>query len=309
MRLLTRLAGRLAVGAVLVAVLVDVTWVLFDRLPGGPFTEERRLDPADEARLRARYGLDDPVWRRAATYLAGLARGDLGPCLSHRDWAVQEVLAGSARPTMALGACALALALAIGIPAGLVSAARRGTGWDRLLLGGAVLGLALPNFVLAGLLVLVFSSWLGWLPPAGWEGGRHLVLPAVSLGLPFAAVFARLVRASALEVLGTEFVRTARAKGLPPSRVLFVHVLRPSLVPVLAFLGPAAAAVLTGSLVVEQVFAVPGLGSHFVAGAMNRDPFLVLGTAVVYFGAVIACNTAADALLWWADPRVREGRP
>lgn len=294
----------------MLVLLVGAAWVLIDKVPGGPFSQERPLPDEVRRTLAERYGLNRPVLERAGRYLAGLARGDMGPCVSFRDYRVQEVLGQALAPSLLLGFAALAVGAGIGIPAGVAAAGLRGTLWDRLLMALAMVGIVTPNFVLAALLILGLGLTLGWLPVAGWDGARYAVLPALSLGLPLAAAFARLTRASMLEALTQDFVRTARAKGMAMRDVLFTHVLRPAMVPVAAYLGPAAAMALTGSVVVEQIFAVPGLGQHFVNAAANRDPFLALGTMVVYLAAILLFNSMADALLAWLDPRAgaAEGR-
>ncbi|MBI4229930.1 MAG: ABC transporter permease subunit, partial [Planctomycetes bacterium] len=264
MSVLAAVAVRFAQGVAMLVVLVGAAWVLIDKVPGGPFDRERELSEEVKAVLMKRYGLADPLHRRIGTYLLSLAQGDLGPCVSFQDFRVEEVLGQAALPSILVGLAALAFAVGLGLPAGVLAASRRGTLWDHTLMAAAVAGLALPNFVVAAGLILVFGLHLGWLPVAGFDSPRYLILPAISLGLPFAATFARLTRASVLETLSQEYVRTARAKGMRERDVLFTHALKPALVPVTAYLGPAAAMILTGSVVVESIFAVPGLGLHFV---------------------------------------------
>jgi len=293
---------------------------------GGPFSGERALAPAIEARLAARYHLDWPVWKQYLQYVGPLDLGpqgcrlaggdgshpfggllalEFGPSLRYRDFTVDDVLAQSLPISAALGALALAWSLALGVTAGVLAAARRGSGLDLAVRGAATLGLALPNFVLAGLAILVFAFALGWFPPAGWGDLRHLVLPALVLGVPFAAQVARLTRAGMLEVLGSDYVRTARAKGLHPRTVVLRHALRAGILPVVTWLAPATAGILTGSLVVEKIFAIPGTGAHFVNSALNRDYALAMGVTLLYTVLVFALNTLVDVVYTLLDPRIR----
>ncbi|HEX6884312.1 MAG TPA: ABC transporter permease [Planctomycetota bacterium] len=304
---------------------VSVSFVLMRAVRGGPFSSERALHPAVEQSLRERYHLDWPLWKQYLQYVGpldwsaqghrlvggdgtrpwgGLLALDLGPSFKYRDFTVGEILAQSLPVSAALGALALLWALALGLPSGILAAVRRGTRLDLALRLAATLGIALPNFVVAGLLVLVFVFGLGWLPPAGWGDLAHFLLPSFVLGLPFAAYIARLTRAGLLEVLNQDFVRTARAKGLPPHLVLVRHALRASLLPVVTYLGPATAGILTGSLVVEKIFAIPGVGTHFVNSALNRDYPLAMGVTLVYTVLVYALNTLVDAAATLLDPRI-----
>jgi oligopeptide transport system permease protein len=271
---------------------------------GGPFDEERSLSPQVRQALEARYGLDEPLPLQYLHALGGLLRGDFGPSLRYRDTQVSELLADALPISLALGGGALLLALLAGIPVGLLAASRRHPIRATLAGGVSTLLLALPNFVLAGLLVAVFSFHLGWLPPAGFGSFRHLLLPWLCLALPLGAQIALLVRARTRETLDSAAVRCAVAQGLPPRLLWSRHVLRPSLTPVLAFLGPATAALLTGSLVIEQVFALPGLGTFFVQAALARDYTLALGVTVVYTALLGSCTLVADLLMARLDPRV-----
>jgi len=271
---------------------------------GGPFDAERDLPPEIVTALEARYHLDESLPRQYLRSLTGLIQGDFGPSLRYRGVGVNRILAEGLPVSLLLGAGALLVALLFGIPAGLWGALRRGRLPDHGVLLGSTLFLAVPNFVLAGFLVLAFSFALGWLPPAGLGGPDHLLLPWLSLGAPFAAQVARLTRTAALEVLASPAWRTARAQGLPPGVLVRRHLLRRTLVPVVAFLGPAAAGLLTGSLVIEQVFALPGLGTHFVQAALNRDYTLALGLTVVYTALLGLLTLAADLLLQRLDPRL-----
>ena len=275
--------------------------------PGGPFDDERVL-PADvEANIAAAYHLDDPLPKQFVRYLGGLVQGDLGPSYRYRDYTVAELI-GSAFPlSLKLGAMAMALALIIGVIAGTEAALRQGTRIDRIVMGFSMTGISIPVFVIAPVLVLLFAVKLQWLP-AGWSGasgtGRY-VLPVITLALPQIAYIARLTRASMIDVLGRDFIRTARAQGLGTRTVVRVHALKPAMLPVLSYLGPAIAAILTGSVVVEEIFGIPGLGQFFVRGALNRDYTLVLGIVVFYATLIISLNLLVDILYGAIDPRVR----
>ncbi|WP_231639011.1 ABC transporter permease [Sphingomonas profundi] len=275
--------------------------------PGGPFDGERALDPATQAALARAYGLDLPLWRQVLLYAWRLAHGDFGPSLVYRDFSVTDLVAGGLPVSLTLGGLALLLALALGIATGLVAAARAGRGADAGLMLAATLLTAFPTFVTGPLLVLLFALGLGWLPVSGWGGGdaAHLALPVVALALPVAGAIAKLTRAGLAAALAQDHVRTARARGLAPVRVLLVHALRPALVPVASYLGPAAAGLLTGAVVIETVFALPGLGRHFVQGALNRDYPLVLGVVTLYAALIVLFNLAADLAYGWLDPRMR----
>ncbi len=305
---MTRYALRRLAGLVpTLFAIVTVAFFLMRLAPGGPFDAEQTIPPEIAANLQAAYGLDQPVLVQYGRYLAGLVQGDLGPSFRLKDFSVGELIARGLPVTLGIGATALVLALALGVPLGLV-AARRQNGWiDHAVMALALVGIAVPNFVVAPVLALVFGVRLGWLPVAGWESGslRHMVLPAVTLALPFVAYIARLTRGSLLEVLQAPYIRTARAKGLDGGAVLRRHALKPTLLPVVSFLGPATAALLTGSLVVEQVFGLPGVGRYFVQGAINRDYTLVMGMVVFYAALILLLNLAVDLLYGWLDPRIR----
>ena len=287
--------------------IVAAAFFLMRAAPGGPFDDERALPPEIEANLQAAYGLDQPVTVQFARYLGGLVRGDLGPSFRMKDFTVAELIGRGLPVTLSIGAAALLLGIGLGVPLGLVAGLRQ-NGWaDHAVMSVALVGIAVPNFVVAPVLALVFGLYLGWLPVAGWEPGsaKHLVLPVITLALPLVAYLARLTRGSLLEVLQAPFIRTARAKGLDPGVILRRHALKPTLLPVVSFLGPAAAALLTGSLVVEQVFGLPGVGRYFVQGAINRDYTLVMGMVVFYASLILLLNLAVDLVYGWLDPRIR----
>jgi oligopeptide transport system permease protein len=288
-------------------IIITLSFLIIRLAPGGPFDDELGLAPAIRANLDAAYGLDQPLLTQYARYLAGLAHGDFGPSFKFRDMRVGELIAQGLPVSLTLGLAAIVLALAVGVPLGAAAALRRNTGVDHGVRTLAALGIALPSFVMGPVLALVFGLYLHWLPVAGWERGeaRYLVLPVITLALPVGAYIARLTRTSFIEVMRANFIRTARAKGLSEASVVLRHGLRPALLPVVSYLGPATAFVVTGSLVVETVFGLPGSGRFLVQGAINRDYTLVMGMIVVYGALTLLCNLAADLLYGWLDPRVR----
>jgi len=303
--MLLLIAQKLASIALLLVVVFSASFGLMRLAPGGPFDSERDLPPDIRQAIEARFELDQPLHRQYLSYLADVfLRFDLRPSFSYRDVSVNQIIAETFPRSAALGSAALLVALLFGLPAGVLAAARKGAAADLLLSASFALGLAIPNFVLATLLILLFCFVLPWFPVAGFESLRHLVLPALALGIPIGAGLARLTRASVLEALASPFVRTARAKGLAPRAVLTRHALRAGLVPVVTFLGPAAAAVLTGSLVIEKIFAIPGMGTFFVSSVMNRDYTLATGVLLLYFGLVAVLNALVDICLHLLDPRV-----
>jgi oligopeptide transport system permease protein len=304
--MLTFVARRAALAIPVLFAVATITFFVMRLAPGGPFDAERRLPEAVEQNLRARYDLDQPLWRQYLSYLGNVARGDLGPSFRYPDRTVTELIAFGLPVSLQLGAVALAVAIAIGLPAGVVAAVRQNRAADHAAMLVAMLGVSVPNFVLGPLLIILFALELGWLPVAGWGSWRQLILPAVTLGVFYAAFVARLTRASMLEVIRQDFIRTARAKGTPERRVVGRHALRLALLPVVSFLGPAAARILVGSIVVEQVFSVPGVGRYFVTAALNRDYTMVLGTALVYSALLVAFNLLVDLAYGWLDPRIRE---
>jgi oligopeptide transport system permease protein len=286
---------------------IALAFLMVHAAPGGPFDDERVLPAEVEANIAAAYHLDDPLAKQFVRYLGGLVQGDLGPSYRYRDYTVAELI-GSAFPlSLKLGAMAMALALIVGVIAGTEAALRQGTRFDRVVMGFSMTGISIPVFVIAPVLVLLFAVKLQWLP-AGWSGasgmGRY-VLPVITLALPQIAYIARLTRASMIDVLGRDFIRTARAQGLGTRTLVRVHALKPAMLPVLSYLGPAIAAILTGSVVVEEIFGIPGLGQFFVRGALNRDYTLVLGIVVFYATLIISLNLLVDILYGAIDPRVR----
>jgi oligopeptide transport system permease protein len=298
-----RLAGALPT----LLVIVTAAFFLMRLAPGGPFDDEQTLAPEIAANLEAAYGLDQPILVQYRNYLGGLLRGDLGPSFRYKDFEVSELIARGLPITAGLGAAALLVAVFAGVPLGMLAGRRRNRASDHVVMGVALAGIAVPNFVVAPLLALVFGVLLGWLPVSGWESGnlRYAILPVITLALPLIAYIARLTRGSLLEVLQSPHIRTARAKGLSESRILWRHAFKPAILPVVSFLGPAAAALLTGSLVVEQIFGLPGVGRYFVQGAVNRDYTLVMGMVVFYAVLIVLLNLLVDLAYGWLDPRIR----
>jgi oligopeptide transport system permease protein len=301
---------RLLAAVPVLGLVIALSFLLMRLAPGGPFDEEQPLPPEVRANLEAAYGLDQPLVVQFGRYVTGLVRGDFGPSFKFRDFTVGELIAAGLPVSLALGAVAFGLALAVGIPAGVYAALARGGLPDRMLMAFAAVGIAVPVFVIAPLLALVFGIWLEWLPVAGWTPGRlsDRVLPVVALAFPVIAHLARLTRGSLLEVLRAPWIRAARARGLPERTVILRHALRAAMLPIATYAGPAAAAVLAGSLVVETLFGLPGMGRHLVQGALNRDYMLVMGMVIVYAALMIALNLLADLVVAWLDPRVRTER-
>jgi oligopeptide transport system permease protein len=304
---LRRLVARLAEALLTLWLLVTLCFVLLRAAPGGPFDQEKAAPPEVVATLAAQYRLDQPLWRQYLGWLGDVAQGDLGPSFQYPDYTVNQLIGAGLPVSLALGALALLIALGLGVPLGIAAALQHGRAWDHALMLGSGLGLALPKYVVAPLLILLFAVTLRWLPAGGWDGWRSALLPALALALPNLAYCARLMRASLLEVLQAEYLRAARARGLSPARVLFGHALRPASLPVVAWLAPALVNVATGSAVVEQVFGIPGIGRHFVQGALNRDYTLVLGVVLVVGAMIVAVNAAVDALRARLDPRLQDG--
>ena len=281
-----------------------VAFLLVRGARGGPLDSARELSPQVRAALESHYHLDAPLAEQYARALGGLLQGDLGPSMHYRGTGVSQVLAAGLPVSLTLGAGGILVALLFGIVAGLGAARRPGGVVDWAVRSGASLVMGIPNFILAGLGVAFFSFFLGWLPSAGSGGPAHFILPSLALGLPFAGQLSRLVRTRGLEVLAGDAVRAAKARGLSEFHILRFHVLPRTLVPVAAFLGPAAAGMLTGSLVVEQVFALPGIGTHFVQAALNRDYTLALGATVLYTALLGAATWASDIWMARLDPRL-----
>jgi oligopeptide transport system permease protein len=299
--LVRRLVGLLAV----LFCVVTITFFLIRISPGGPFDAERKIPPAIEKQLLAKYKLDGPLWQQYLSYLGDLLRGDLRDSTKYRNRSVKEILAQTLPVTMTLGFAAFALAVGGGLLLGVIAAAGQGTWRDTLAMLIALAAISLPAFITGPLLILVFSLWLNWLPVGGWGSPASLVLPALTLAAPYVAYIARLLRGSMIETLGQDFVRTARAKGLNEQVVLYQHALRVAILPVVSFLGPLAAHLLTGSIVVETIFYIPGAGGFFVNSILNRDGFLLGGVVIVYCVMLVMLNLAVDVIYTVLDRRIQ----
>ena len=303
-----RYATRRFLGALpTLFILIALAFFLIRVAPGGPFDSEKALLPEVEANLRAAYNLDEPLHQQFARYVWGLAQADFGPSFQYRDYTVTELIMTGFPVSLRLGGMAIALALLIGVTAGSLAALRQNTRTDYAVMSASMTGISIPNFVMAPLLILIFAVYLGWLPAGGLGDGspRNMVLPVIALALPQIAYISRLTRGSMIEVLRSNFIRTARAQGLPMHKIVLRHALKPALLPVVSYLGPATAAVITGSVVIEQIFGVPGLGRFFVQGALNRDYTLVMGVVVFYGVLIIAFNLLVDLAYAWLDPKVK----
>ncbi|MGQ0621901.1 MAG: oligopeptide ABC transporter permease OppB [Panacagrimonas sp.] len=299
--------SRLAAAVPTLFLLIALAFFMMRAAPGGPFDSERVLPPEVLAQLEAAYHLDEPLWQQFTRYLGDMLQGDLGPSFQYTDFTVSQLILQGLPVSLSIGACSMLLALLLGCAAGILAAMRHNRASDHLIMGLAMTGISVPVFVIAPLLILVFAVTLGWLPAGGWETGgwRDMLLPVTALALPQVAVIARLMRGSMIEVLHSNFIRTARAKGLATRTVILRHALRPALLPVLSYLGPAAAGVITGSVVIEQIFGVPGIGRYFVQAALNRDYTLVMGVVVFYGTLIILFNFVVDLLYGVLDPRLR----
>ena len=301
-----RLLSRLFEAVITLWLLATLCFVLLRAAPGGPFDTEKSAPPEVQAALAEQFRLDQPLIVQYGAWLADVARGDLGPSFQYPDYTVNQLIARALPVSLLNGGLALLLALLVGIPLGVFAALRAGQWMDRALMLLAGLGLAIPKFVAAPLLVLLFAVALNWLPAGGWGEWQNIVLPVIALALPNLAYCARLTRASMLETLSADYLRAARARGFSESRLLFSHALKPALLPVVAWLSPALINVVTGSAVVEQVFGIPGMGRYFVQGALNRDYTLVLGVVLVVGALIVLINTLVDMLRAWLDPRLED---
>jgi oligopeptide transport system permease protein len=299
---------RILTGIPTLLVIVTVAFFMMRIAPGGPFDRERALPAEIEKNVLAAYDLDQPLVVQYGDYLLGVLQGDFGPSFKYRDFTVAELLWTGFPASLKVGGLAIVLAVVVGISLGTLAALRQNTGFDYAVMATAMTGITIPNFVMAPLLTLIFGVWLSWLPVAGWNGGapRNLVLPVIALALPQIAYIARLTRGSMIEVLHANYVRTARAKGLRERIVVVRHALKGALLPVVSYLGPATAQVVTGSVVIETIFGIPGIGRYFVQGALNRDYTLVMGTVIVFAVLIILLNLIVDLLYGLLDPKVKQ---
>jgi oligopeptide transport system permease protein len=287
-------------------VIATLTFFMTRYAPGGPFDAEKAIPQEIKVKLESHFGLDRPLFDQYLLYLKNLLRGDLGPSFKYSGWEVSELIATAFPVSLTLGVLSLGIALFIGIPAGIMAALRKNTWLDYLPMSLSMAGICLPTFVLGPLLIYIFSTQLGLFPPLGWYGPSDWFLPSFTLGLFYAAYVARLTRAGMLETLQQDYVRTARAKGATPWRVVTRHALRGGLLPVVTYLGPAFAGLISGSFVIESIFFIPGLGKFFVTAAFNRDYTMVLGTVLFYASLIILLNLLVDLLQAWLDPKARQ---
>lgn len=299
------LIRRAATGLMVLWVVVTATFALMHAIPGGPFTGDRVLPEAVLRNLEVRYGLDKPLAEQYLNYLANLGRGDLGLSFKEPTRTVNEIIREGLPVSATLGAISIGLAILLGVPAGVLAALRQNRWQDGLAMLVSTLLVSTPSFILGTLLIYVFALKLRWFPPAFWKGPQHAVLPAIALaGFPTAFI-ARLVRSSMLEALGQDYVRTARSKGLPAPLVVFRHALRNAILPAVTVMGPLSASILTGSLVIEKIFGLPGIGGYYVTSIFNRDYAVILGMTILYSVLLIAFNVLTDLAYGWIDPRVR----
>jgi oligopeptide transport system permease protein len=285
--------------------IITLTFFLMRIAPGGPFDEERPLAPAVLENIQASYGLNKPLIEQYFIYIGNLLQGDMGPSFVYRDKRVHEVLAEGLPISITLGGTALLLALIIGVFLGSIAALNQNKKTDVFIVTFATFGITTPNYVIAPILTLIFALTFSILPATGWGSPSQMVLPVISLALPQIAIVTRLMRGSMLEALKSDHIRTARAYGLPMTHVVGKHAMRSALLPVLSYLGPAAAALMTGSIVIEQIFNLPGIGRYFVTSALNRDYTMVMGTVIIVATLVLVFNLIVDLLYTVLDPRVR----
>ena len=306
---------RLLIAAPTLFVVVILAFFMMRLAPGSPFVGERRLSPEVERNVMAKYGMDRPLPVQFVTYVGGVLHGVFGPSLKYKDKTVLRIIEDGFPHSLLIGTLAMTLGAVVGVSLGVVAALRQNRAADYTAMAGAVLGVCIPTFVTAPLLVLLFASTLGVLPTAGWPAApqplrsawRYFVMPVVVLALPQIAIISRLTRAGMIEVMRSNYVRTARAKGLPEHSVVLRHALRGAILPLVSYLGPATAGVITGSLVVEQIFQLPGIGRAFVTSALQRDYTVVMGVVILYAGLILLLNLVADVLYALLDPRVRLG--
>ncbi|WP_313352895.1 oligopeptide ABC transporter permease OppB [Paracoccus sp. (in: a-proteobacteria)] len=297
---------RLAVAIPTLLLLIVVSFLLMHAAPGGPFTQERALPPQVLANLNAKYGLDEPLWRQIAGYVWGIvAHFDFGPSFVYPDRSVNQIIAAGFPVTLTYGGIAFVVAVVVGVGLGAAAAIRQNSWLDYLAVGISIGAQVLPNFVMAPILVLVFTLWLGWLPGGGWGGPIYWVMPVIALSTSFMASIARITRSSMLEVLGSNHIRTARAKGLPERSVILRHALKPAMLPVISYLGPAFVTMITGSVVIDMYFSTGGIGRSFVDSALNRDYAVMMGITILVGALTILFSLVVDVLYAWIDPKIR----
>ena len=306
--MLNYIARRLAIAVPTMLLLIVASFLLMATAPGGPFTRERTLPPEIMANIEAKYGLDQSLPMRVVTYTWGVvAHFDFGPSFKYKDQSVNDLIAAGFPVTLTYGGIGFVLAVVVGVVLGAAAAVAHNTWLDYFAVGLSIGAQVLPNFVLAPILVLLFTLWLGWLPGGGWQGGQwpFVVMPVIALSTSYMASIARIMRSSMLEVLNANFIRTARAKGLPMRRIILRHALKPALLPLLSYLGPVFVAMITGSVVVDMYFSTGGIGQYFVNSALNRDYPVIMGVTILTGALTILFNLVVDVLYAWIDPKIR----
>ena len=299
---------RIGVAIPTLLVLATISFYLMYTAPGGPFTSERPLPPEVMANLEAKYGLDKPLYQQLGIYLWNVVTDfDFGPSFRFKDRTVNDLIETGFPVTLTYGFWAFVFAVVIGVSLGVIAAIKHNTAADYVAVSTAIAGQVLPNFVLAPILVLVFVLWLGWLPGGGWQGGQweYIILPVIALGTSFLASIARITRSSMLEVLNSNYIRTAKAKGMPFRYIIWRHALKPTMLPVVSYLGPAFVGMITGSFIIDSYFATGGIGVHFINGALNRDYSVIMGFTILLGGLTILFNLVVDILYAWIDPKIR----
>jgi len=287
--------------------LITISFFMIRVAPGGPFDSEKDLPPQIQKNLEAKYHLDEPLYQQYFRYLGNIAQGDFGPSFQYKDFTVTELIVKGFPVSLTIGGVALLFALIIGVTLGTLAAVRQNSWVDYALMSTAMTGISIPNFVIAPLLILYFAVYRDWFPAGGWGDGQwqYLVLPVLALSLRYVAYIARLMRGSMIEILQSDYIRTAKAKGLSMTQTVLKHALKPALMPIVSYLGPAAAGIITGSVVIEKIFGVPGLGQYFVQGALNRDYTLVMGVIIFIGVLIVVFNLIVDILYAYLDPKIR----
>jgi oligopeptide transport system permease protein len=299
--------NRLIAMLLVLWIITTATFVLMHAIPGGPFTAEKNLPASVLRNINERYHLNDPLWKQYTSYLSNVVRGDFGPSFKYEDRTVNDIIAEGFPVSAELGTAAVAIAILLGIPAGIIAALRQNRWPDYLAMFGSTIGISVPNFILATLFIYVFALHFRLFPVAMWDGPEYAVLPSLALAAFPTAFVARLMRSSMLEVMSQDFIRTARAKGLPGYLVIWRHAMKNAVMPVIPYLGPLVAAIFTGSFVIESIFAIPGLGRYFVTSIYNRDYTVILGVTVFYSTLLVSLNFLVDIAYAWLDPRIKLG--
>ncbi len=306
--MLSFVARRLAVAIPTLLILVVLSFILMYSAPGGPFNSERPLPPEVLANIEAKYGLDQPFWKQIVNYVVSVVtQFDFGPSFQYKDRTVNDVIAQGFPVTLTYGFWSFIVAVTVGMSLGVAAAIKQNSWLDYLAVGVSIGAQVLPNFVMAPILLLIFTLWLGWLPGGGWEGGQwnYLIMPVIALSTSYMASIARITRSSMLEVLNTNFIRTAKAKGLPMRRVIWKHAMKPTILPVLSYLGPAFVGMITGSVIIDVFFSTGGIGQFFVNSAFNRDYSVIMGITILVGTLTILFNLLVDVLYAWIDPKIR----